>query len=197
MLLYIVPGEIIMKKYLFVIVLILSFITVGYANMSTSINVVGSSVINNPKWDIHFDNLRVIDGSNNGSSSISNDNNVVNYDLYFTIPGDTYEFLVDVVNSGTIDGMIDSTISKLNGELITVLPSYLDYSVTYSDGEEILPNQVLFANEYKTIRVRVSYERDITVDDIPDSIEKFRLSYSMKYIQFEKYIFSSLYINHN
>ena len=197
MLLYIVPGEIIMKKYLFVIVLILSFITVGYANMSTSINVVGSSVINNPKWDIHFDNLRVIDGSNNGSSSISNDNNVVNYDLYFTIPGDTYEFLVDVVNSGTIDGMIDSTISKLNGELITVLPSYLDYSVTYSDGEEILPNQVLFANESKTIRVRVSYKRDITVDDIPDSIEKFRLSYSMKYIQFEKYIFSSLYINHN
>ncbi|MBR2997687.1 MAG: hypothetical protein IKF37_01245 [Bacilli bacterium] len=186
-----------MKKYLFVIVLILSFITVGYANMSTSINVVGSSVINNPKWDIHFDNLRVIDGSNNGSSSISNDNNVVNYDLYFTIPGDTYEFLVDVVNSGTIDGMIDSTISKLNGELITDLPSYLEYSVTYSDGEEILPNQVLFANEYKTIRVRVSYKRDITVDDIPDSIEKFRFSYSMKYIQFEKYIFSSLYINHN
>ena len=186
-----------MKKGLLFFVLILSFMTVGYANMSTSINVVGSSVINNPRWDIHFDNLRVLDGSVTGNSSITSDNSLVNYDLYLTIPGEYYEFLVDVVNNGSIDGMIDTVINKLNGETISNLPSYLEYNVTYSDGGEILPNQVLLTGETKTIKVRVSYKRDITVSDIPLSIQNLNFSYSMKYIQFENYTFNSLYIRHN
>ena len=49
-------------NYMILIIMIL-VISIGYAVLSTNLNIVGSSQINAPTWDIHFENVSVASGS--------------------------------------------------------------------------------------------------------------------------------------
>ena len=49
-------------NYLLVIILLL-LVSVGYAILSTNLNIVGSSQISAPTWDIHWENVQVKTGS--------------------------------------------------------------------------------------------------------------------------------------
>ncbi|MBR7042276.1 MAG: hypothetical protein IKI04_02120, partial [Bacilli bacterium] len=132
-------------NYLLVIILLL-LISVGYAILSTNLNIVGSSQISAPTWDIHWENVSVKSGSVSASTpTIDTNKTTVNYSVTLTIPGDYYEFTVDAVNAGTIDGMISVVSNKLNGTEITTLPNYLEYKVSYEDGIDIAPNHLLSA----------------------------------------------------
>ena len=117
-------------NYLLVIILLL-LISVGYAILSTNLNIVGSSQISAPTWDIHWENVSVKSGSVSASTpTIDTNKTTVNYSVTLTIPGDYYEFTVDAVNAGTIDGMISVVSNKLNGTEMTTLPNYLEYKLS-------------------------------------------------------------------
>ena len=50
------------KKYtLFLIVLLC--ISIGYAVLNTTLNINGKSTIQKNTWDVHFENVQIIDGS--------------------------------------------------------------------------------------------------------------------------------------
>ena len=127
--------------FLFVLFLI---ITMGYALMSTTLKIKGNSGVKSNTWDIHWDrnSLEV----NNKSVSqdlpqVSEDNKTITYGISFSKPGDFYEFTVDAINAGTVDGMIsvDSLIPiiKDGNNQPKTLPKYLKYKVTYADGLKI------------------------------------------------------------
>lgn len=179
------------KNKLFLIILLL-VITIGYALLSTNINIIGSSKFKDARWDVHLDNLRIVDGSvsEDSNASIDSKRTSVNYNVNLNTPGEYYEFLVDVVNEGTIDGMVDMVSSKMkinDGEYIDIvsaeLPNYLRYSVTYQNGMEIKPKYELKVGERQTYRVRVEYRRDIDISDLPVSEQDIEFLFSIDYVQ--------------
>ena len=170
-------------NYMILIIMIL-VISIGYAILSTNLNIVGAGTINNPTWDIHWENVVVKTGSVSASTpTIDTNQTTVNYTVTFTIPGEYYEFTVDAVNDGSIDGMVSVVSNKLNNVEISTLPNYLEYKVTYEDGIDIAPNHLLEADSVETYKVHVGYKKDISVSDIPATPQTLNLSFSVTYVQ--------------
>lgn len=166
------------------LVLILLFISMGYAFLNTTLNIVGVSSINNPTWDIHFENVVVKSGSVLASTpTIDTNKTTVNFSVELSLPGDYYEFTVDVVNDGSIDGMISVISNKLNNVEITTLPNYLEYVVSYVDDIDISLNHLLVADSSETYKVRVGYKKDLTAADLPSTSQTLNFSFSVIYVQ--------------
>ena len=173
------------RRYLFtVLVILLLSISLGYALLTTNLNIVGTTVVKDNKWDIYFDNVQVRTGSVTASTpAIDTNKTTVSYSVTLNLPGDYFEFTVDAKNAGTIDGMIFAVSSKLNGTEITTLPNYLEYSVTYSDGIAIQNNHLLEAGKTETYKVRVGYKKDISATDLPSTEQTLNLTFSVTYVQ--------------
>ena len=107
----------------------------------------------------------------------------VNYSVTLSIPGDFYEFTVDAVNAGTIDGMVSVISNKLNGTEITTLPSYLEYKVSYDDGVDIAPNHLLEAGTSEKYKVHVGYKKDISESDMPTTEQNINIDFQIIYKQ--------------
>ena len=169
--------------YLGFIIMIL-LIGIGYAILTTNLNITGTTVLKDNRWDIHFENVNVVTGSVTASTpTIDQAGTTVSYSVTLDKPGDFFEFTVDAVNDGTIDGMIESISSKLNGTEITTLPNALEYSVTYADGLAIQNNQILVADNSESIRIRIGYKTDIEIEDLPSTEQTLNLLFTIAYIQ--------------
>ena len=157
---------------------------IGYAILQSNLNINGTASINNPTWNIHWANVQVTNGSVSASTpTIDSAQTTVTYSVVLNVPGNYYEFTVDAVNSGTIDGMIDSITSKLNGTTITNLPDYLNYTVSYFDGMPLQTNQLLAAGTTEKYRVRIEYRTDIELNQIPATNQNLTLQFTVKYKQ--------------
>ena len=168
-----------------VIVMIFAFITIGYAYLTSVLNINGSTLIKNPTWDVHFENVQVKDGSVIGDQvtqapEIDTDRTTVSFHVNLKKPGDYYEFTVDAVNAGTIDAMINSyTEFDLTEDQL----KYLETSVTYEDGEEIQEKQQLLAGDFAVYKIVVSFKKDLEADDLPSAPEQLDLTYTVEYVQ--------------
>ena len=170
------------------VTLLILIIVVGYAFLQSNLNINGTANLGNPRWDIHWENIQVKSGSVDGSNvvtapTIDTAETTVTYSVILPTPGSYYEFTVDAVNSGTIDGMIDSISSKLNGVTITNLPEYLSYTVTYSDGTPLAINQELKTGTQETYKLVLKYRDDIALNQMPASDQTLSLEFTVKYRQ--------------
>ena len=180
------------RKMLFTLLfLLLLGLGLGYAALSTNLSIDGTSTMLAGSWDIHFDRIVVSSGSvaigTEDSAATITSPTTVAYNITLAQPGDFYEFTVDVVNGGTIDAMIETISSKLNGTEITTLPGSLEYSVTYSDGIGLLPDQLLSAGDTETYRIRIKYKEDLELEDLVPGGANLSLSFSVTYIQADEY----------
>lgn len=168
------------KKASLILVILLLMVSVVYAALSSTLNINGTSKIAATSWDIHFENAQATSNSNvtptiAPSALPENKSLLLTYDVQLANPGDVYEFSVDVVNGGTIDGMIElftSTIKVGDGpeEVVSssTIPSYLSYSVKYSDNSNIQVNRSLNASTSRTIIVHVELKDDITAEELAE-----------------------------
>ena len=112
----------------------LLLIGVIYAILQANLQINGTAKIKANTWNIYFNNIQVNPNSvsiNAGYQAATIiDDTTITFAVDLAYPGDFYEFTVDVVNSGTIDGMISDISSKINDVEITTLPAYLNYKVT-------------------------------------------------------------------
>ena len=167
-----------------IIVNLILILGIGYALIQSNLNINGTANMGAPTWNIHWANVQVKSGSVSASTpTINSAQTTVTYSVVLNVPGDYYEFTVDAVNSGTIDGMIDSITSKLNGATITNLPDYLRYTVTYSDGVPLAVNQLLAAGTTEKYRVRIEYRTDIELNQIPSTNQSLPFQFTVKYKQ--------------
>ena len=175
------------KRTKYLLLLLILFVSVGYAILQSNLSIIGTTAIQDSKWDIHWNNVVItedsVSTSNADKATIDNTKTTVNYNITLNNPGDFYEFTVDAVNAGTIDGMIDVISSKLNNVEIITLPAYLNYSITYSDGVPLQKNQELKANSSETYKVRIEYKRDIEASQLPETTQTLNLSFSVTYKQ--------------
>lgn len=171
------------KPLLYFVFFVFASVTVGYAALSTTLSITGKGTLSKNSWDIHFENLVIVD---NGASAVTTAPTIdstktkVSFNITLSKPGDTYEFTVDAVNKGTIDAMLSgfSTTS-----LTADQQKYLTYTVTYGDGATISTKDYLKKGTSETIRVRVRFRDDLTSADLPSSAETLNLTATLVYVQ--------------
>ena len=177
------------RKISLALLILIVCITLGYAAIRTGLNINGLVDIPNVSWEVYFDNYQKSASTNvtpttEPSIPAGEKPTTISYVVDLDEPGDIYEFTVDVVNGGTIDAMIESISSKLNGVEIDSehpVPSYLNYSITYADDVVIQPNFVLKHNTHETYKVRLEYKEDLDPEDLPTTGQQLRFDLTVVY----------------
>lgn len=164
----------IIKKILVVVILLL--ISVGYAYLSSEFQINGDVGYSKNTWDIHFDNIHIVENDIDASKPQIIDNTSLDFDCLFSQPGDVFEFTIDIVNDGTIDVMLDNfNVTALTPEQ----DKYLNYSVTYFNGEKVTQYDFLPASSKTKLNIKVDYEYDIS--EVP-MMENVSLSLALNYV---------------
>ena len=166
---------------LFSIILIL-FISIGFAYLSTNLFTNGLIGYRGNSWSIYFDNIQVIyDNVGVTDPVISNDKLSVNLNIPFSEPGECYKFSVDVVNNGTIDAMLSEVVKT---GINSSNKDYLSYNVNYYDGTELKVNDAIKAGSKTRIVIEFDYKYETTIV-APAGNQNFTLS--LNYVQAEDY----------
>ena len=166
------------KKMLVILLLLVVGISIGYAAITTTLNINGNTKIEKASWDVHFENLVLSEGIVDASvpAAIDSTKTVIDYTINLAEPGDFYEFTVDIVNSGSLDAKI---IDVLKEGLTTDQEKYIDYSVKYTDGDEVVVNGLFKPGKSRNIIVSVKYKEDVNAEDLPTEEETLNLSFSI------------------
>lgn len=163
------------RKKLLAIAL-LAFISIGYAVLTSNLNINGVFSFERNSWDIYFDNIQVDQSSIEAitAPTINSTKDTINYSLKFKKPGDFYAFTVDVINDGSVDAMISLLTNSLENE------NWLEYIITYSDTTPVGEKDLLPAYSKDTFKVIVRFKTNIEINDLPDS-KNLNLSISLDY----------------
>lgn len=176
------------KKYVIATLVFLVFLGIGYAYLQTTLNISGTTKVDKNTWSVYWDNLEVMDDSvltEEAGESAATINPSKITEVLFSVnldkPGEYYEFTVDAKNEGTIDAMISTITKKVNNS--ETIPAYLEYTVTYDDNEPVLQKQKLRAGTMETYRVKVAYNKNIEVNQLPEDDETLSLTFEVTYEQ--------------
>ncbi|MDO4996315.1 MAG: DUF6273 domain-containing protein [Bacilli bacterium] len=170
-----------------VIIVLLLLISIGFAYLSTTLNIAGSSIVHGNKWQVIWDDtsVDVISGSVTADTpTVDNNKTTVSYDITLNSPGDYYEFSVDAFNNGTIDAMVD-TISfayKENNSNVT-LPNCIKHTVKYADGTDISSKDLLPAGQKQKYYINIEYDRNVTTSNMISTNRTFTVTIKVTYEQ--------------
>ena len=167
------------KANVFLLLAVLLVISVGFALMSTALKINGTAGVKGNTWDIHWDDTSIqnVEGSVIPTTSahvIDAKKTIVSFEINLDVPGDFYEFTLNAINEGTVNGKLKSiktTFTDENDQKIeeTDFPYYIKYSLTHKDGSEITLNEVIEAGKSDSFRFRIEYDQNI--DRLPTDEE--------------------------
>ena len=170
------------NKFIIMVFILMLCITIGYAALNRTLNINGRSNISKNTWNIHFDNIVTTNGSVEAVKIPTIENSTsVDFEVALNLPGDFYEFTVDVVNNGTIDAMIES-IEK-TPVLTEKQEKYLNYIIEYENGEEVTTKQLVEKESFVRLKVKVELRKDIDPSDLPDVGDVLYLGFTVNYQQ--------------
>ncbi len=163
-------------KVLLVLIVLLS-IGIGYAFLNTQLKINGTADISDGRWNVHFENYQetansTVSPTSGNAPVITGDTTTeISYAVNFNEPGDVYEFTVFLVNGGTLNAdviSLDTTV-KVGDVEVSDIPTYIDYSITYANGDDYILPHALSTGNSEQIRVRVGYKQDITTAQYEES----------------------------
>ena len=156
-------------------------LTIAYAALNAVLTISGSAQVSSAEWDVHFDNVKVTSGSVSGDEPQITSPTTVIFSTVLNMPGEYYEFSIDVVNDGSIDAMIENVVK--NPELTAEQAKFLKYEVSYQNGESITTKQLLAKDTTMPIKVRIEYRKDLSNTDLPTSQVVLDLALTLEYVQ--------------
>jgi hypothetical protein len=181
------------KNKIFLYLLVILGITVGFAFLSTTLYINGTASIKSNSWNIHWDDtsINVTSGSVSASTpsvtTATSTKDTVSFTINLELPGDFYEFEIDAINEGGIDGALDVITTKIydsNNQELTGnnIPSYLIYSVKYDDNTDPPVGDILtHGGGTQTYKIRVEYDSRETAPKASD--ETYTIKINIPYIQ--------------
>lgn len=160
--------------------IIISFIVMVIAITTTTVYAYSNGLVkSNEKelFNIHYKNIKT--NNNNGTVYLEGKENV-NFDCNLKVPGDYFEFTVDMINESNKDAKVEFVnMTKLNEEQ----KRYLVYTVTYENGEEIKAGDILKSNDKKTLKIKVEFKYDITEEDLPKEKQNIDLTFDINMVE--------------
>ena len=174
------------------VLLLIAGIGVGYAALTATLTINGTTTINAVTWDVHFENAAATDNANvNGTVTIDpNDKTKATYTATLAEPGDVYEFTIDVVNRGSIDAKL---LSKQVQELTPAEDVVVNYEIDTipADGAKLdkctdtncatTTDKTKFGNY--TLRIKIEYDHDIEAKDLPSEPLTISKEIKLNYVQ--------------
>lgn len=179
------------NKYILLLIVLLG-VGIGFAALSTTLKINGTTNISGNIWDVYWDSDSIdITPNSKGSSNpiVSNDteNNstILNWTVNLDLPGDFYEFTIDAVNNGTLDAMIMS----INDDIPDDIVNYVNCTITYNDDYipekyDLLAKKVNNSPTRKTYKIRVEFLNTITLEqlnEIPENGLDYEFFYEIDY----------------
>jgi hypothetical protein len=188
-------------------VILVGGISLGYAYLSATLTINGTTNISKVGWDIHFFDATVTDGSvENGTAAgaiiHSDDPTTASWSATLSTPGDFYEFQLYVGNFGTINAKLDqldtdatkkwikntATVvyaddnSALSAEDQAKFDAIYTYTVTGEPVDHLAKASGTTPTSYP-LKFRVEFKRDINGEDLIDRPIKVTYFYQLKYVQ--------------
>ena len=167
--------------YFAIILILFASIGVGYAALTSTISINGTTQITSAKWDVHFANCLV--GTNTSGNyaqpSITDNGTKLTISKIGLSAGTEVEYYVDVVNAGTIDARLSGLVKS---NLTTEQEKYLSYTVTYGFNTPIKENDLLKAGTSERIRILVVYSDDKTLAPTTQQTIS-NLTFRLNYVQ--------------
>lgn len=150
-------------------------ISIGFAGMSTTLDIKGTAEVVPATWKIKFKDLSepTITGDAEvlTAPSITSDTHIENYDIRLTKPGDSVTYTFKVANEGSIDAELDTytfatptftgTGDAATADATLVSNNFI-YTLTYDDDTAIQTNDELLKNSYRTLKLTVAYNENAT-----------------------------------
>ena len=175
------------NKFTILLILLLG-ITLGYALISTTLKMTGTTGIAKHSWNVYWDNAVVNPNCSTptvnptiGQNSGEPTNTKVTWTATLTFPGDYYEFTVDAVNNGDIDAMV----SSVDPVIIPALPDYIKYEITYDDGSTPAQYDKLAKKQddeptIQTYNIKVWYDKaETTASTVNDMYDDETYTFSL------------------
>ena len=156
-------------------------LTIVYAALSAVLTISGNARVSAADWDIYLANPKVTNGSATTIVPSIKTSSTVEFSTTLSMPGDFYEFTIDVVNGGSIDAMIENVVKT--PELTADQAKFLKYEITYQNGESITNKQLLAKDTTMPIKVRIEYRKDLVASDLPTGQVVLDLALTLEYTQ--------------
>lgn len=166
------------SKYLIILLIVL--LGIGFAFLSSDSNILGMSIASKQKWSIYFNNPTKVGGNVDASQLELKDSTTIEFTVDLLKPGDFYEFTVEVINDGTIDGMINTMRAT---ELNSDQNKLFEYVITYEDGSSLKEKQLLIHGTSDKYKVVLRYKDDITANDLLENNQSVSIEFSVEYVQ--------------
>lgn len=173
-------------RNMILLLLLIIGVSIGYAVLSTGLNITGTSKIKNATWDVHFENAQPTTVSNVTPivapiASATEKTTTITYTVELNKPGDIYEFTVDVVNKGSVDAKLTAppTIAGISTEQ----DAYTNYSFTHVNGDSVKMGEEIAPGESEKFKVRIEYDRNITNEQLNPTTQNLTLTVAMNYQQ--------------
>ena len=184
------------QTILFIIILLILSMGIGYAFLTTTLSIDGVSDIDSAVWDVHWENVIELSGLPDEQvitpATIGNNGSSVNYSIQLK-PGDAYYFHVDMANDGTLDAVIDDINLTINN-VEDAIPPYLDLLILYSSYEEIEVGQRLSSGNSRTVLFVIRYKTDLSIEDFPSTAQTLNVSYEITFSQTHIPSFNNSYV---
>ena len=170
------------KKLRLIIFLLILFISIGFAYLSTNLSLFGTGIFKQNSWDIYFDNITEDTYKSDIVTPAVIDNKItINASVNLKQPKSTYTMYADIVNDGSIDAMLDSW--TINNDMDTDESKVFDLKLTYADGVELTKYDLLSAKSFDTIKVTAIYKDDISNSELLTNDGSLDLSITLNYVQ--------------
>ena len=156
-------------------------LTIAYSALSAVLTINGNARVSAADWDIYLNNPRVTNGSATTNVPEIKTSSTLEFSTILNMPGDFYEFTVDVVNGGDIDAMIENVVKT--PDLTVEQAKFLKYEVSYQNDEAITTKQLLAKDTTMPIKVRIEYRKDLSNSDLPTGQVVLDLALTLEYIQ--------------
>jgi len=178
-------------KTLSLVALIVAVLGLGvaFAALSSKLTINGSAKAQAGSWNIHFAKTLDMPTQTTGDASFTeptlSDTSILGFKATVTKPGDSVTYYFDIVNSGTVDALVDNYVFEsgyqdcaatrvsdhpecklydfnsdgvINGSDYSVIKASIKYGLYYTDNnKEIIAGDEIRAGETKHAKLVVEY----------------------------------------
>lgn len=178
-------------KTLSLVALIVAVLGLGvaFAALSSKLTINGSAKAQAGSWNIHFAKTLDMPTQTTGDASFTeptlSDTSILGFKATVTKPGDSVTYYFDIVNSGTVDALVDNYVFEsgyqdcaatrvsdhpecklydfnsdgvINGSDYSVIKASIKYGLYYTDNnKEIKSGDTISAGETKHAKLVVEY----------------------------------------
>ena len=178
-------------KTLSLVALIVAVLGLGvaFAALSSQLTINGSAKAQAGSWNIHFAKTLDMPTQTTGDASFTeptlSDTSILGFKATVTKPGDSVTYYFDIVNSGTVDALVDNYVFEsgyqdcaatrvsdhpecklydfnsdgvINGSDYSVIKASIKYGLYYTDNnKEIIAGDEIRAGETKHAKLVVEY----------------------------------------